>query len=173
MDRAALLADILPPPVPPALPPVPWWSHPLVWLAAAVALLLAGLALWAWRRARVWRHLAAAAAPCARQAEPDPRAAALRLAAALREHLPETQWPPPLRAAMDTLRYAPGGATAAIHPARVAQAVEQAAHRAAWYAWRGRRAAQRAFASALHQATWPVDTGADDAPTRCAAEGAG
>jgi hypothetical protein len=170
MDRAALLADILPPPAPPALPPAPWWSQPAPWLALAAAVVLALLAAWAWRQSRPWRRLAAAAADAALKAEADPRAAALLLAANLRAVLPEAQWPPPLRALLDALRYAPDDAQVAPQTARVAREIEQAARRAAARAWRGQRSAQHALVLALQRACWPDDERAGTAPVRRATE---
>lgn len=171
MDRAALLADILPPPAPPALPPAPWWSQPAPWLALAAVAALALLAAWVWRQSRPWRRLAAAAAAAAHNTEP--RAAALQLAAALRAVLPETGWPPPLRRLLDALRYAPDAAGGAPRAGRAAQTVARAARRAAARAWRGTAAAQQVFALALQRADWPdvvagsnLDTGAAEEAER-------
>lgn len=172
MDRAALLADILPPPAPPALPPAPWWSQPTPWLALAAAVVLALLAAWTWRQSRPWRSLAEAAADAAREADVDPRAAALLLAAKLRAVLPETQWPPPLRAVLDALRYAPADADAAAQAARVAHEIAQAARRAAVRGWRGQRAARGAFVLALQRTRWPIDARSGSAPTQRIAESA-
>lgn len=158
IDRLAQLADILPPPAPPPLPAVPWWQGPGPWLLLGAVALALVVAAWVWAQGRAWRRLRAQARTAGGQTVAVPQAAAA-LAAALRARVPETDWPQPLHAAFDTLRYAPQATPQGLRS--LCALLEAASRRAARRAWRGHDRARAAFVAAT--AASPCSQGASEA----------